>query len=218
MKRNLINYIGLFGVLSSLFYILAVFISPFAYPGYDWMSQAVSDLSAQNAPSLKLWNLLSAPYGVLGLISLTTCCIFTQGKTNKILRSGIYLFTIMNYISFFGYTYFPLTESGLANTFQDTMHLVVTGFVLALSVISLVLLMIGGYRKKSYISLAIAASICLVFMMTSSISLVVPKSIFGIVERLSTLSATIFTGVIGIYLFFGFNKYSQNNLLTNKNK
>lgn len=29
-------------------------------PGYDWMAQAVSDLSAADAPSLALWNQLSA--------------------------------------------------------------------------------------------------------------------------------------------------------------
>jgi len=36
-----------------------VIFAPFAYPGYDWMSQAVSDLSATNAPSHALWHQLS---------------------------------------------------------------------------------------------------------------------------------------------------------------
>lgn len=37
---------GFFGLISFLSYLIAVIFSPLAYPGYDWMSQAVSVLSA----------------------------------------------------------------------------------------------------------------------------------------------------------------------------
>ncbi|MGN0612958.1 MAG: hypothetical protein ACI4JB_03580 [Porcipelethomonas sp.] len=60
MKKTLINYLGLLGIVSLVSYTLAVLFSPMAYPGYDWMSQAVSDLSADSAPSRQLWNQLSA--------------------------------------------------------------------------------------------------------------------------------------------------------------
>ncbi len=50
-ERKLINWVGLFGIISLISYALAVIISPLAYPGYNWMEQAVSDLSADNAPS-----------------------------------------------------------------------------------------------------------------------------------------------------------------------
>ena len=53
-KKSLINRLGLLGVVSLLSYTAAVVFSPFAYPGYNWLSQAVSDLSAANAPSLTL--------------------------------------------------------------------------------------------------------------------------------------------------------------------
>ena len=58
MKRNLINWIGILGVISLLSYVVAVIFTPLAYPGYNWLSQAVSDLSANNAPSRTLWNQL----------------------------------------------------------------------------------------------------------------------------------------------------------------
>lgn len=54
MKRNLINWIGILGVISLLSYTVAVIFAPLAYPGYNWLSQAVSDLSANNAPSRTL--------------------------------------------------------------------------------------------------------------------------------------------------------------------
>ena len=64
VKRNFINYCGLLGIVTFLSYTAAVVFSPLAYPGYNWMAQAVSDLSAANAPSLRLWNQLSSLYSV----------------------------------------------------------------------------------------------------------------------------------------------------------
>lgn len=52
MKKSLIQKLGLLGFLSFLSYAAAVFFSPLAYPGYNPLAQAVSDLSAANAPSL----------------------------------------------------------------------------------------------------------------------------------------------------------------------
>ena len=45
-----LSHLGIFGVISLLSYGAMVFFSPLAYPGYDWMSMAVS-LSAVGAPS-----------------------------------------------------------------------------------------------------------------------------------------------------------------------
>ena len=64
MRKSLIQKLGLLGVVSFLSYTSAVVFSPLAYPDYNWMAQAVSDLSAANAPSLALWNQLSAFYNV----------------------------------------------------------------------------------------------------------------------------------------------------------
>ena len=43
MKKNLLNYCGLLGVVAFLSYTAAVVFSPLAYPGYDWMAQAKRD-------------------------------------------------------------------------------------------------------------------------------------------------------------------------------
>lgn len=63
-EKTFIQVLGLTGIESLLSYTAAVAFSPLAYPGYDRLSQAVSDLSAANAPSLGLWNRLSALYNV----------------------------------------------------------------------------------------------------------------------------------------------------------
>ena len=125
MKKTLINWLGLLGLISLFSYMAAVIFSPLAYPDYNWMTQAVSDLSASNAPSKMLWDQLSSLYGICQIVSIMMVCVFIQNKLNKTLRIGIYLFAIMNWISNIGFSMFPLSNSGYAGNFQDMMH----GFV-----------------------------------------------------------------------------------------
>lgn len=211
MKKTLINWLGLLGVISLLSYTAAVIFAPAAYPGYNWMVQAVSDLSAGNAPSRMLWQQLSSLYDICGVVCVTLVCVFIQGKLTKTIRIGIYLFALMNWISNVGYAMFPLSDSGNAGTFQDIMHIyVITVLVILLSIVSLVLVMVGGYREKKYRSLAIWASVSLALMFAGAIGTnVIPRELFGIPERFSVFAATGFTAVLGIYLFNGFGELTQ---------
>lgn len=137
MKKSLVQKLGLLGVVSFLSYALAVIFSPLAYPGYHPLAQAVSDLSAADAPSLALWNQLSAGYNACEVVCATIVCVGIQGQKTKLLRAGIYLFVIMEWISALGYRMFPLSTSGYAGTFQDVTHLIVTALVVLLSIVSL---------------------------------------------------------------------------------
>lgn len=208
MKRTLMNWLGLSGVVGFLSYAAAVVLSPLAYPGYDWMSQAVSDLSAANAPSRVLWNQLSCLYGIGGMICLIVACVFIQGKLNKALRVGIYTFTVMNAVSYVGYSLFPLSSSGYAGTFQDIMHAyVVTALVVLLSIVSLVIIMVGGFKNGRYRRLAVWAGIALALMFAGALGTgLAPRAIFGIFERFSVFAASGFTMILGIYLFNSFDQ------------
>ena len=201
-KKSLLNYCGLLGVVAFLSYTAAVVFSPLAYPGYDWMAQAVSDLSAANAPSLRLWNQLSSLYNVCTLVCAMMVCIGIQGKKNRFLRVGIYLFTIMEWVSAVGFGMFPLSDSGYAGTFQDKMHIFSTAIVVILSIVSLVLIIIAGAKDKSSRSYGIFAAIALGMMMVGAMGMnIVPKNYFGIVERFSVFAATGYNAVLGIELY-----------------
>lgn len=206
MKKTLIQWLGLLGVISLISYTTAVMFSPLAYPGYDWMAQAVSDLMAENSPSKMLWNQLASLYGACGIVSIMMVCVFIQGRLNKALRLGIYLFAVMYWVSSVGYGMFPLSDSGYAGTFQDIMHTyVVTVLVVLLSIVSLIVIIIGGFQNKQYKSLAIWAALALLLMFAGAIGVgAVPKEYFGIPERFSLFAATGFNAVLGIYLFRGF--------------
>ena len=206
MKKSLINWFGLMGIVSFLSYIAAVVFSPLAYPSYNWMEQAVSDLSAVSAPSKMLWTQLAALYEICGIVSVTIVCIYVKDNMqNKCLRVGIYLFAVMNWISAVGYRMFPLTDAGYLGGFQNMMHLIVTILVVVSSIVSLIVIMVGGYRGHSYVSLANWALVAFLMMFIGAIGTnVVPKEYFGIAERFSVLAATGYNAVLGAYLFMGF--------------
>lgn len=209
-NKTLINWIGLLGVIALISYAAAVIFSPLDYPGYNWMKQAVSDLSAENAPSKMLWKQLAALYDKCTLVCLMSVCVFIKGKLNKPLRAGIYLFTVMSWISGIGYAMFPLSDSGNAGSFQDIMHVyVVTPLVVMLSIASLVVVMVGGFRDRRWRYLAIGAAVALAMMFAGAIgSGAVPKAYFGIAERFSVFAAVGFTAFLGLCLFRGFKPHS----------
>ena len=202
MKKSLLQRLGLLGVVSFLSYTAAVVFAPLAYPEYNWMAQAVSDLSAANAPSLVLWNQLSAPYNVCEVVCVTVVCIGIQGRKTKLLRSGIYLFAVMEWISAVGYRMFPLSDSGYAGAFQDVMHMAVTALVVLLSIVSLVIIIVAGAKSKSCRSYGVCAAVALAMMLVGAMGMkIVPAAYFGVVERFSVFAATGFNAALGIHLF-----------------
>lgn len=202
MKKLLIQKLGLLGILSFLSYTAAVMFAPLAYPGYNPLAQAVSDLSVANAPSLALWNQLSALYNACEVVCVTVVCIGIQGQKTKLLRTGIYLFAIMEWISAVGYRMFPLSDSGYAGAFQDVMHMVVTALAVLLSIASLTVVIVAGAKSRDCRSYGICAAIALAMMLVGALGMkIVPTEYFGVVERFSVFAATGFNAALGIHLF-----------------
>ena len=198
----MVQKLGLLGIVSCLSYTAEVVFVPLAYPGYNWMAQAVSDLSAANAPSLALWNQLSALYNVCEVVCVTVVCIGIQGQKNRLLRSGIYLFAIMEWISAVGYRMFPLSSSGYVGAFQDVMHMVVTTLVVLLSIVSLTVIIVAGIKNRGCRSYGICAAVALTMMLVGAMGMkIVPAAYFGVIERFSVFAATGFNAALGIHLF-----------------
>lgn len=206
--KSLTQLLALVGILSFLSYTAAVVFAPLAYPGYNPLSQAVSDLSAQNAPSLMLWNRLSSVYNVCEVLCAVVVCIGIQGRKTRTLRVGIYLFAVMEFISAVGYRAFPLKDSGFAGTFDDTMHIAVTVAVVLLSIASLSVVIVASARDKSCRRYGVCALIALFMMLTGALGTkLVPAEYFGVAERFSVFAATGFNASLGINLFLEKNEY-----------
>ena len=198
-----VRMFGILGVISLLSYTAMVVFSPLAYPGYDWLSMAVSDLGAEGAPSEQLASQLNALFGPCGLVSIMFVCVGVAGCKSKVLKSGIYFFAAMEWICNVGYNLFPWVKDAPASNPQNVMHLLVTVLVVVFSLASLVLVAIGA-RKEEMKSLGIWAIVCLVAMLIGPLGTsLLPKAVFGLFERFSTFSAVVFNAILGIHLMKG---------------
>lgn len=186
------------GVIGIVFYILHDVIGAMNYPGYKWMSQAVSDLTATDAPSYTIANGFSNVYGIMSIVCCLFVCVLVQNR-RKVFKLGIYLFTIMQTISAIGYSLFPLSSAGYDGSVQSFMHVyVITAAVVILSIISLILIAVGSFKDKEKV-LGVLALVALILMFVGAVgSGAVPKACFGVFERFSTYSAVVFTGVLGV--------------------
>ena len=207
-KRKIINWLCLTGILSLIFYILHDVVGTLNYPGYNWTREAVSDLTATDSPVYGIAHNLSLVYGVFSCLCSLLVCILVKKEEKKTLRLGVYLFTTMNFISAIGYSLFPLSSKGYDGSFQSFMHVyVITIAVVLLSIISLILISVGAFKsKKKLLGMLSIVALLLMFFGAAG-SGILPKSVFGIVERFSTYSAVVFTAILGIY---GFNKIEKN--------
>lgn len=136
------------------------------------------------------------------LICAMMVCAGIQGRGSRILRLGIYLFTVMEWVSAVGFSMFPLSDSGYAGTFQDRMHIYSTIVVVLLSIISLVLIMIAGIKDKEYRLYGVFAGIAFGMMLVGALGMnIVPKEYFEVVERFSVFAAVGYNAVLGVQLF-----------------
>lgn len=188
------------GVLSAVFYFLHDIIGAANYPGYYWMERAVSDLTATDAPSFAAASGYVTVYKIFTCIACT-CISLLVWNERKSLRTGVYIFAIMQGISAVGYALFPLTGSGYDGSTQSFIHVyVLTAAVVLLSIVSLTFIAIGSFKEK-YRLLGILAVTSLAAMFFGAVgSQNVPKEYFGIAERFSTYSATVFTGILAVYV------------------
>jgi hypothetical protein len=135
--------------------------------------------------------------------------------STKVFRVGIYSFTVMNWISKIGFAMFSLDDAGKQiASFQEVMHMIVTAFVVILSIASFILLIIAGCRNKEVRGVGIFAAVFFAMMLMGPIGMqAFPPQYFGIAERFSIYSAIGFNAVLGIYLFNGFENEVKENII-----
>lgn len=185
------------GILAVVFYLLQDIIGAMNHPDYDPMSQAVSDLTATDAPSFAVASGFSSVYGICACVCCVLMCFLVKNE-RKDLKVGVYLFTLMQIVSAVGYSLFPLSSEGYDGSFQSFMHVyVVTVAVILLSVSSLLVISVAGFKGgRKFISILAVIALCL--MVFGAIGTTAfPKDCFGLIERFSTYSAVLFTASLG---------------------
>ena len=209
MDKNgkIIKAISLLGLLGSIFYFLHIIFGNIFYNGYNPLAQAISDLTALNSSSRKIASIFSMIYGIFTVIFSIGFFINIQNTINKIVTLGSFIFCAMTIVSFFGYTFFPLTESGYADTFQDKMHAIVTIFVVAFTISAMIFFIIGFLKSKNYKHLGIISLCTLLLLFLGAMLInILPKEYFGIAERINVYSIIIYTGILSIWMYKNMEK------------
>jgi hypothetical membrane protein len=201
MNKKIIKIIPLLGILSVILYFLHIILGEIFYDGYNPLAQAVSDLTASNSPSKNIARVFSTLYGICAVIFSIGFFAYFKNKINKAVTVSSFVFCIMNTISFLGYTFFPLSESGYAGTFQDKMHMVVTVLVVLSTIVSLVLYTIGFFRTKEHKRLGIISISALLILMAGAMLInIMPKEYFGVAERINVYAIIIYTGILSLWM------------------
>lgn len=199
-KAKILQYCGWLGIIGIIFYFLHVIVGNTLYSGYSPIKQAISDLTADGAPSKFVAGILTDFYGVFLIVFSAAFYIFFRKKINLFFSLGAIFLFIMNVVSVVGFKLFPLSKAGYANTFQDRMHLVTTVIVVVLSIISLIMFAIGFIKNKKYKLLGYIAIITLFLMMTGSVLSGAVPAILGLAERLSIYSLHIYILLLAIFM------------------
>jgi hypothetical membrane protein len=195
------KYLGLSGLLGGIFYFFHIIMGRIFYTGYDPLTQAVSDLTALNSPSRNIASIFSMLYGICTVIFVICFFIYYKSKLNKFVTLGAFSFCIMAVVSFFGYTFFPLSSSGYAGTVQDRMHILVTIFVVAFTIISLILFCIGFLRTEKYKYLGIISLCAFISLAVGAILVnIIPKEYFGVAERINIYSVIIYSCILSVWM------------------
>jgi len=201
MKNKIVILTPFIGIFSVILYFLHVILGEIFYEGYNPLAQAVSDLTASNSPSKNIARPFSALYGICAVIFSIGFFAYLRNKINKAATVSSFIFCIMNTISFFGYTFFPLSESGYGGAFQDKMHMVVTVSVVLLTIASLILYSIGFLRAKGHKLLGIVSiSVLLILMAGAMLINILPKAYFGVAERINVYAIIIYTGILSLWM------------------
>ena len=200
MKQRNLQNCGWLGVLAVIFYFLHVIVGNILYNGYNPLTQAVSDLTANGAPSATAARILSGLYSVFVVAFSVAFYIFFRKRINSLITLGALFFLLMHLTSAIGYTAFPLSGAGFNNTFQDRMHLAVTAIVVVLGISALLLLATGFIKSKTHKLAGYLAIATLLLMMSGAIVSGAVPAIFGLAERITLYSLHIYIVILAIFM------------------
>ena len=106
---------------------------------------------------------LNDVYALFSVMNMTLLRNIIQKVKVPSVRIRVYLFTLITWVSSSGFALFPLSEGGYGGTFRDVMHHYVETFsAVGLSIASMILLIVRGFKNKEYrlIAMALVSLLC----------------------------------------------------------
>lgn len=189
------------GIIAVFFYVLHVVLGGFLWKEYDHLQQPISDLTAIGAPNRTFMLKMTSIYGVLALLFALTFTLFEFKKHHKLVFWGGISFILMHLVSI-SYGFFPQDLPGSEVTFTGTMHLVVTGLIVPLTILSPLLIGFGFSKEPKWKSFGvysiISGFIILIFGSLCGIFFANKLPYFGLIERINIGVLQIWTLLLSL--------------------
>jgi len=145
----MLRKLTIFGALGALIYLVHVVLGGILWEGYSHLMQPISDLTASGAPDRSLLSVITLIYGVFSIIFAISAYLYIRNFAPKIARIGMLFFLAMHIVSI-TYGLFPQDLPGSPVTFTGVMHLVITGVIIPLTIISPILVGLGFRRIQAF--------------------------------------------------------------------
>lgn len=192
------------GIFGTAAYILHVVLGGILWKGYNHLMQPISDLTALGAPDRTMLLQITRIYELFSIIFAFSAYTVLKRFAPRLARVGMLLFLLMHVVSV-SYAFFPEDLPGSVLTFTGLMHIVVTGLIAPLSIVSILFMGLGMRRVKTfggygvYSLITSAILLCAggfsVFLMAGGLPY------FGLFERINIGSLQVWMAVTAWKLF-----------------
>lgn len=195
--------LGMVGVIA---YLTHTLLGRLLWREYNPITTDISSLTAVGAPNRELLMIFTLIYGVSMLLFIAGLVIKSFRNYQWGTRTGYIILIIMQTVSFFGYSFFPLTGDKTVMNFQNMMHIVVTVIVVFTTIASGYFLAFGYLKQekiKRFGSFILIMSIIITITGVSNpIGMGAGLNILGLTERLVIYSVQLLMFVISAYYTF----------------
>jgi len=207
------NTVLIYATLAVLSYALHVMIGSLLYEGYNPLAQAVSDLTADDAPGRVVARLFSGVYGFFSVLALVLIVRQYRLIKDKNLALALILLLCMLMISAIGYALFPLSTTGYAGSVQDVMHMVTTGFVVVLTLVSVLLFLRYFYKINETFYVVATVVLLFILMLSPLMMVIIDQAYFGLIERFSVYGVVAYFFMVVWYVCYHrdvvFNRFNN---------
>ena len=195
------------GVSAAIIYIGTVILGGLLRPGYSHISMAISELVADGAPNWSLLSSLFLLYNALLTVFGIGLFIKVNNRSGRKMSGiiGSFALVLVGMAGILMELVFAQEPGGTATTFTGIMHFVMAGVaslgtMVALLGIGLWFRNISG--MKSYALYSIISVVIIFVSGGSSIPAMANHSpLFGLIERITILTFTLWIFVVGLKMF-----------------
>ena len=189
------------GIVSTLLYLAIDALGALSYPGYDYASQTISEMSAIDAPTRFLLAPLYLIYTALLIAFAFGVLAATRGRRG--VRWAGALLLGVGLVGLVG-TFFPMQMRGNAPAFTDAMHVTLGGVnsLLLLGAIGFGASALGeGFRRYSVATMIVMLVFgAWTFLLAPALAANQPTPYLGLIERVLFASFLAWIGALSAVL------------------